>query len=382
MTGIQAHSLTRRDALKAAAMFGAAPVLLPDAFRIVDTDKRTTFVASPGLRVDPFWPASLPRDPATGRYWVTGEVAGTAFDSRDQLFTINRRNLTDTELRVASPSPAFLVYDRAGNVAHSATPEILPDGLHGCFVDHEDNVWIGGNADAIVQKYSHDLSTLLLQIGKKGVFDSSDGTINGIPLNSSHTLLNRPADVAVDPDNGEIYIADGYGNHRVVVFDAGGTWVRQWGEQATLAEAEQGVGGKFFGVVHAVNIGRDGLVYVNDRKGNRIQVFEKDGTFVRNIWINRGFLLDNEDSPGTSWDIAFSKDRDQRLIYVSDGEEQLLWTVDHASGNTLGSIGVPGHLAGEFTFVHTLAADSKGNLYTGETIGGRRVQRFTVAGHH
>lgn len=372
-------SFSRRDVLKTVALAGVAPAVLPASFDILDADRKTTLVAARRFRVDPSWPKHLPRDPETGRYWVTGEVAGTAFDAGDRLYTVNRRNLTDTELRVASPSPAFLVYDKAGDVVDSATPPVLPDGLHGCFIDHQQNVWIGGNSDAIVQKYSHDLKTLLLQIGEKGHFDTSDGTINGTPNNSSHTLLNLPADIAIDPENEDIYIADGYGNRRVVVFDKGGNYLRQWGEQATLAEAQAGVGGKFFQVVHGVNIGHDGLVYVNDRKGNRIQVFEKDGTFIRNIWVNRGFELDNADSPGTCWDLVFSKDRDQRLIYVADGEEQLLWTLDHRHGNTLGRYGWPGHMAGEFTYVHTLDADSKGNVYTGETIGGRRVQRFEVA---
>jgi DNA-binding beta-propeller fold protein YncE len=241
-------------------------------------------------------------------------------------------------------------------------------------------VWIAGNADAIVQKYSHDLRTLLLQIGEKGRFDSSDGTITGTPTNSSRTLLNRPADVAVDPDNGDVYIADGYGNRRIVVFDRTGRYLRQWGEQATLAEAQAGVGGKFLQVVHGVNLGNDGLVYVNDRKGNRIQVFDKDGTFRRNIWVKRGYGLSDPDVIGTCWDMAFSVDRNQRLIYVTDGEEQLVWTLAHARGETLASYGRPGHMAGEFSYVHTLDLDSKGNLYTAETIGGRRVQRFRVVG--
>lgn len=374
------EALSRRNVLKTVAVVGVAPSVVPGAFQVVDVDAQATLVTPTRFRVDPFWPKPLPRDPATGRYWVTGDVAGNAFDSRNRLYTINRRNLTETELRVASPSPAFIVYDLAGNIVRTATPPVLPDGLHGCFVDRWDNVWIAGNGDAIVQKYSHDLGTLLLQIGEKGHFDSSDGTADGIPLNSSRTLLNRPADIAVDPRNGDVYIADGYGNHRVVVFNRGGTYLRQWGEQATLAEAEAGVGGKFFGVVHGVNLGHDGLVYVNDRKGNRIQVFEKDGTFVRNIWVNRGFLLTDPASPGTSWDLAFSKDRNQRLIYLTDGEEQLLWTLSRRDGRTLSTYGRPGHMAGDFTFVHTLDLDSHGNLYTAETVGGRRVQRFRVLG--
>jgi hypothetical protein len=343
---------------------------------IVEADERGQAVVPARFTVDPFWPKPLPRDPATGLYWVTGEVAGTAVDAADHLFTVNRRNLIDTEMREATPSPALIEFDEDGNVANSATPAVLPAGLHGCFVDYQGFVWIAGNADAIVQKYTHDLSKLVLQIGVKGHFDSSDGTAAGTPLNSSHTFLNRPADIAVDPTNGEIYIADGYGNHRVVVFDKHGNFVRQWGEAATQAEAQAGVGGKFRATVHAVNLGRDDLVYVNDRKGDRVQVFQKDGTFVRNIFINRGHGLSDAANIGTSWDLTFSPKRDQLLIFVADGEEQLLWTVDRHSGETLESAGHPGHMAGEFTYFHTLTTDSHGNLYTGETIGGRRAQKF------
>lgn len=372
--------ITRRELLKGttvgvATLAAAGPVLLPLGVQ-ADDDR----AAAAKFKVDPFWPRPLPQDPATGRVWVTGEVAGTAVDAEDHLFTVNRRNLTDKELREAVPSPAIIDFDPEGNVVNSATPPVRPDGLHGIFVDFEENVWIGGNADAIVQKYSHDLKTLLLQIGEKGRFDSSDGTAAGTPLNRSRTLLNRPADIAVDPTNGDIYIADGYGNHRVVVFDKNGTFLRQWGEAASLAEAEAGAGGKFLGVVHAVNIGSDGLVYVNDRKGNRIQVFQKDGTFVRNIFIRRGYGLRDQANIGTSWDSAFSPDRAQTLIYVTDGEEERVWTLEHKSGQTVASFGRQGHMSSEFTFVHTLATDSKGNLFTGETIGGRRAQKFKPVG--
>ena len=370
--------LSRRDVMKAVAVVGVAPAVMPGAFDIIDADARTMLIAAPRFKLDPYWPKPMPTDPATGRVWVTGEVAGNAFDSQDRLYTINRRNLIDTELRSAMASPAFVVYDVEGNVVHSATPPVLPDGVHGCFVDHRDNVWIAGNGDAIVQKYSHDLSRLLLQIGVKGRFDTSDGTISGTPNNSSHTLLNRPADIAIDPANDDIYIADGYGNRRVVVFDRNGNYLRQWGSQGTLAEAQLGVGGKFFAIVHGVNLGVDGLVYVNDRKGNRIQVFDKGGAFIRNIWVNRGYGLTDPANIGTCWDMAFSVDRDQRLIYVADGEEQLIWSLGHADGSTLNSYGQPGHSAGQFTYVHTLAVDSKGDLYSAETIGGRRVQRFQV----
>jgi hypothetical protein len=322
-----------------------------------------------GFKVDPFWPQPLPDT------WVTGEVAGTCVDANDHLFTVNRRNLTAKELQVGRPSPALIEFNPSGRVVNSSTPPVLPTGLHGCLVDYQGNVWIGGNGDAIVQKYSHDLTRLLLQIGEKGHFDSSDGTANGTPLNSSQTLLNRPADIAVDSANGDVYIADGYGNHRVVVFDRDGHFLRQWGEAATQAESDQGVGGKFLATVHSVNLGRvDGMVYVNDRKGDRIQVFDKMGHFQRNIWIKRG--TGTLTGIGSAWDLDFSADSTQTYIYEADGGNEVLWTLGRASGDLLAGFGRPGHMAGEFTFLHTVAVDSHGNLYTGETVDGRRAQKF------
>jgi DNA-binding beta-propeller fold protein YncE len=220
---------------------------------------------------------------------------------------------------------------------------------------------------------------LLLQIGTKGVFDSSDGTHQGTPLNVSKTLLNRPADIAVDPANGEVYIADGYGNHRIIVFDAAGKFVRQWGEEATAEDAAAGVGGKFRGVVHSVNLGRDGNVYACDRGGDRIQVFTKAGAYLRSIWINKG-AGSAPGATGSAWDMDFSPDTSQTQIYNTNGWNEVLNTIDRQSGTIVSSFGRPGHMAGEFTYMHTLAADSAGNLYVGETIGGRRVQKVRPTG--
>jgi outer membrane protein assembly factor BamB len=328
--------------------------------------------AAPRFRVDPAWPKPLPDG------WVTGEVGGSAVDARDHLFIGNRRNLTDKERRVGRPAPAIVEFDPEGNVVNAWTPEIVPDGLHGCFVDHEQNLWIAGNQDAIVQKYPHDGGALLLQIGEKGLFDTDDGTIRGERQNASRTLLNRPADIAVDPANGDIYIADGYGNRRIVVFDRNGNYLRQWGEEATLEEAAAGVGGKFLETVHAVLLGPDGNVYVSDRKGDRIQVFDKLGGFVRNIWIARGAGAGA--GAGSAWDFDFSPDAAHTLIYNTNGEHEIVNTIVRESGEIVGAFGQPGHQAGEFTFLHTLAVDSRSNLYTAETVGGRRVQKFSFIG--
>ena len=189
----------------------------------------------PKFEVDPYWPKPLPDR------WVIASVGGECVDAQDHVFTVNRDNLTPLEQKTATLAPPVTEFDIDGKLVNSwGDRALLPARLHGCFVDYQGNVWIGGNEDAIVQKYSHDGSKMLLQIGTKGQFDTSDGTITGAPMNSSHTLLNCPASIAVDPTNGDVYIADGYGNRRVVVFDSTGHYLRQWGRQGTVARSTGG----------------------------------------------------------------------------------------------------------------------------------------------
>ena len=176
-----------------------------------------------------------------------------------------------------------------------------------------------------------------------------------------------------------MYISDGYGNRRVVVFDRDGKYVRQFGRQATQAESDAGMGGVFLVTVHCVVIANDGLVYVADRGGKRIQIFDKMGNFKKNLYIKRR----RADLPGNGspWWIVLSPDKAQKYMYVSDGGDAFVWTLDRASGQTLSGFGRLGHMAGEFTFLHTMAMNSKGDLFTGETVGGRRVQKFNALGN-
>ena len=325
--------------------------------------------APPKYQVDPFWPKPLPD------HWVTGEVGGTCIDAQDNVFIVTRGNLTLHEQRIATVAPPIIEFDPAGKVINSwGDRKVTPEGMHSCFVDYQGNVWVAGNHDSIVQKYSPDGGKLLLQIGTKGKFDTSDGTQTGAAMNSSHTLLNRPSSVFVDPSDGDVYISDGYGNRRVVVFDKGGHYLRQWGRQGTVEDAAAGVGGVFVGVVHCVVIGNDGLVYVCDRAGDRIEAFDKMGNFKRNIWIQKGAA--KRTIIGSAWWLAFSRDPAQSLMYVVDGGDEILYILDHRTGQILSSLGRPGHQAGEFDFMHTVSIDSKGNLIIGETIDGRRVQKF------
>ena len=271
----------------------------------------------------------------------------------------------------------MLIFDLAGNLVHSfGDSNTVPNVIHGCFVDHENNIWLTGNGDGIIQKWSHD-GKLLLQIGKRGVLDTTDGTAKGQLLNAGRTQFFNPAGIVVDPANGDVYVADGYGNRRVAVFDRSGTFLRQWGKQATQQEIEAGTGGAFAQIVHCIAMSRAGLIYVCDRQGQRVQVFEKNGTFVRNIWIKTGTPT-LPDPRGTAWWIAFSRDPEQKFMYVMNGRNEQVHILDHASGKILSSFGRPGHWLGNFTHGHAIAVDSRGNLYVAETDTGRRMQKFTL----
>ena len=336
---------------------------------------------APAYKVDPFWPKPMPDR------WVTGDVAGTCVDSNDHIFTVNRAAatpLTAKELIVGSPSPPVIEFDRAGNtVNYWGDVAFLPNGLHGCFVDYQDNVWIGGNGDGIVQKYSHG-GQFLMQIGTKGVCDGPCGETAS--TNSSETLLNEPADIAVDPSNGDIYVADGYGNHRVVVFNKAGKYLRQWPPKGTPGGTAPGqfsaTGG---GHPHCVRLDNAGRVYACDRANDRVQVFDKLGNLQRVIPIKPG-TGQVPGGIGSAWDVDFSADKDQSFLFDADGGNEVLWELDRSAAlggdpnAILVGFGRPGHMAGDFTFLHSVTVDSRNNMFIGETIGGRRVQKFVRVG--
>ena len=187
--------------------------------------------------------------------------------------------------------------------------------------------------------------------------------------------MYNPAGIIVDPTNGDIYVADGYGNRRVAVFDKTGKFIRQWGRQATTEETQAGAPGVFSQVVHCINMSNAGLIYVCDRQGDRIEVFDKAGNFKRNIMIKTGTPT-VPDPRGTAWWVEFSRDPQQKYLYVMNGRNETVHVLDHESGKILSTFGRPGHQVGNFNHGHTMAVDSKGNLYVAETNWGRRVQRF------
>jgi DNA-binding beta-propeller fold protein YncE len=350
--------------------------------------------------VDSSWPKPLPD------LWVTGSVGGVCTDAQDHVFIVNRRNLTDNDLDAAYQAPTIIEFDAQGNVANSwGDSGVLGSGRHACYVDYENNVWIPSNQDGVVQKFSHDGSKLLLQIGTKGVIDSSDGTLAGIALNSSHTGFFRPGSVAVDPSDGTVFVADGEepgSNHRVAVFDRNGKFLRQWVLRRTKIEAETGAGDSFMQVPHCVALGNDGLVYVCDRRGDRVQVFDKMGNFKNNILIpyeiqsSQRLNYGERTQPpgpghlprawGTAGYVCFSPDQAQKFMFVLNEENEQVDILDHASRKILSTFGRPGHQAGEFSHGHTMAIDSKGNIFVAEVgVGneaGHRVQKFKIVSNH
>lgn len=332
---------------------------------------------SPKFEVDPNWPKPLTN------LWLTGGIGGVCIDARDHVFILNRRDLTDNDLDAGRQAPVVIEFDPDGNVVNSfGDPDSTPNTPHGCAVDAENNVWMTGNGDGIVQKYSHDGSKLLLQIGKKGVVDSSDGTAKGKPLNASHEGFFKPAGVAVDPKDGDIYVADGEtpgGNHRVAVFDREGKFLRQWDLHRTDTETGPG----FVPVLHCVTLDSNGLVYVCDRRGHRIQVFDKMGNFQKNIVVEYEHRSPLPPGPehesgalGSAVWVAFSRDPGQKYMYVVNQDNEQIDVLDHATGQVLSSFGRVGRQPGQFTYAHFLAVDSKGNIYVTEVGTGKRIQKF------
>jgi len=358
----------------------------------------------PKYEVDSTWPKPFPStpDPVTGRArtWIPGEVAGTCVDSRDHVFIVTRGNLIAPEGVKGIAAPPIMEFDTEGNtVAAWGDRNVLPNGIHGCFVDYQDNIWIAGNGDGIVQKYSRS-GSLMLQIGTRGVCDNPPANTCGNSgtnpaANQSQTLLNQPADMWVDPNpdpmtgqRGSVYIADGYGNHRVVVFSATGQYLRQWGGVAgTVINVTSDYPDKFGagdgGHPHCVVGGNDGLMYVCDRQNDRIQVFTKTGVLQRVIPVlpGTGATPYPGGAPplgtaGSAWDLDFSNDWAQTFMFEVDGGNEQMLIMSRMQGTILSKFGQPGRQASQFTFLHSVAKDSRGNLYTGETINGRRIQKF------
>jgi hypothetical protein len=340
--------------------------------------------------VDPLWPKPLPN------HWILGNAIGVSTDAQDHVWIIHRgASLERMETYATTnppaavccaPAPPVLEFDAAGNLAgHWGGPGegyTWPASNHGITVDYKGNVWIGGNGrgpdasryhDSMVLKFTRG-GKFLMAIGKPSASQGSNDTEN----------VKGPAKIFVDRAADEVYVADGYGNKRVIVFDAEtGKYKRHWGaygkkpDDADLGRYNPDAppAQQFRNPVHCAELSHDGLLYVCDRPNDRIQVFQKDGTFVKEQFIARRTLGD-----GSVWDIAFSKDPQQKYIYLADGANERIYVILRQTLEVLTSFGDGGRQPGQFYAVHSIATDSKGNIYTTETYRGQRVQKFVYKG--
>ena len=350
---------------------------------------------APTFQVDSTWPKTLPNG------WLVGAVVGVAVDSRDHVWCTHRPStLQPNETRGGwRAAPPVIEFDQNGSVVSAwggaGEGYEWPDLEHGIYVDDRDKVWIAGSGDkdAQILNFTRD-GKFLLQIGHKGKNRGSNDTEN----------LGAPANMVVDRSANELYVADGYVNHRVIVFDAGtGAYKRHWGaygkrpDDSYFERAGERLPGPFSGavqhenkpsqyepdgppppqfrIVHAVRIANDGLVYVCDRTNDRMQVFRKDGTFVKELFIAKNTL-----GSGSVWDIAFSTGPAQAFMMIPDGTNERVWIVLREPLELVGGFGSAGHWAGQFYGAHSIAADSKGNLYVTETYEGKRIQKFVYKG--
>ena len=342
----------------------------------------------PTFEPDPLWSQALPNK------WVTGQVGGVAVDSHDNVWVFHRPDTIPDGEKAASlnppqaecciPAPAVLQFDSSGKFLQAwGAPGAGYEWFrsqHGIFVDHNDNVWLSGNAqeDNHILKFTTK-GQFLLQIGHAGKNKGSNDTEN----------LGGPAGLFVDRGTNELYVADGYFNHRVIVFDAGsGQYKRHWGAygkrpddaikfpaRAQLIQGPPPEG--FNNPVHAVLVSNDGLVYVGDRTNNRMQVFKTDGTFMKEVFIARNTLQ----AEGTVHAFATSPDKEQRFLYIVDGSNKAVRVLNRQTLEILGSVGGhAGHNAREFFHIHGIAADSKGNLFLGEVNNGQRYYRYAFKG--
>jgi len=372
-------------------------------------------VQAPRFEVDPLWPKPLPN------HWLLGQTIGVSVDDKDHIWIIHRAgSLEQGELHATTnppiaqccaPAPPVLNYDQEGNLLASwggrGEGYDWPESNHGITIDYKGNVWIGGNGvgtppgargrgargargeqvqneeqagaaigytnDTMILKFTQ-AGKFLMQIGKPGQSKGSNDVEN----------LRRPAKIFVDKQTNEVYVADGYGNHRVIVYDADtGKYKRHWGaygnkpDDANLGpyNPDAPPAQQFRNPVHCAELSVDRLLYVCDRANDRVQVFKTDGTFVKEGFVNKRTL-----GSGSAWDIAFSRDAQQKYLYLTDGENDRVHILDRDSLQVLTTFGEGGRQPGEFYGVHSIATDSKGNIYTGETYRGQRVQRFVFKG--
>ena len=341
-------------------------------------------VQAPRFEVDPMWPKPLPN------HWVYGNVIGVGVDKNDHVYIIHRGagSLEPKEIYAAAnppqseccvPAPPVVEFDAEGNFVRAwggpGKGYEWPESNHGITPDTKGNLFIGGNGgnDGHILKFTQD-----------GKFVKQFGFAYASAGSNDMFAFNKVAKVSLDEGANEAYVSDGYGNKRVAVIDMEtGKIKRYWGAYGNKPDdtplgpynPDAPVAQQFRNPVHCADLSHDGFVYVCDRVNDRLQVFTRDGKFVKEIFVEKTTKGD-----GAVWDIAFSKDAAQKYFYMADGSNEKVHVFERQSLTELTAFGDGGRQPGQFYAVHSIATDSKGNIYTTETYEGKRLQKFVYKG--
>ncbi len=339
----------------------------------------------PKFEVDPNWP-KLPAK------WVFGQVSSVSIDENGHAWVLQRPSSVRTDQKDRA-APPVLEFDENGNFLQGwggpGAGYDWPEIEHGIYVDPKGFVWLGGNGktDNHLVKFTK-AGKFVMQIGHKSQSKGNLDTVN----------VKEAADTFYYAKTNELFVADGYGNNRVIVFDADtGVFKRMWGafgrEPASLPPAPKVAeasripakeisddGPSQFSTVHAARVSNDGLVYVSDRAGKRFQVFTIDGKYVTQKFIDRWCEAPHCGNGQTVASTAFSHDPEQKFLYVASRSPARIWVLDRKTLEPLDSFGRPGVAPGEFYVIHHMNVDNKGNLYVTEVQDGKRVQKFTFKG--
>jgi DNA-binding beta-propeller fold protein YncE len=334
----------------------------------------------PSFRVEPAWP-TIPNG------WQFGEVASVSIDAQDHVWILQRPGSLSAE-EAPRAAPPVLEFDAAGRFVQAwggpGEGYEWPESEHGIHVDPAGHVWIGGNGakDHQILKFTK-AGAFVMQIGRAGQSTGNADTGN----------LNQPADAFVHAPTNELFVADGYGNRRVIVFDAEtGGFKRMWGAfgnpptdgapNPADPDADPDGAPQFVQPVHAVRVSNDGQVYVSDRGGKRVQVFRLDGTYVTQVFIGRDCEAPECGNGTTAASTTFSTDPAQRFLYVANRSQAKVMVFDRETLTLLDEFGQWGSAPGDFGTLHHMGADSNGNLYVTEVTpvspANRRVQKFTL----
>ena len=327
----------------------------------------------PVFEVDRAWPKVPPQ-------WKLGDPSSVAIDAEDNVWVLHRPRTLKPE-QAAIAAPPVIVFDGAGNYIKAwggaDKGYEWPEREHGIFIDYKGFVWLGGNSCPTngLPGLKPVADDQLLKFTQDGRFVMQIGHSNQSKGNADTTNVHRAADEWVYQPTNELFVADGYGNHRVIVFDADtGRFKRMWGAfgnkpidddncQLVAPSSFSDPGPQQFSVVHAIRVARDGTVYVADREYRRVQMFTKDGKFLKQL-VRTGEPF--------ARDLALSQDQAQQFLYVGGGKG--IYVVDRKTLEIVGNI----QPAGIIGPGHEIATDSKGNLYIAQTTAG--LQKLTFKG--